>query len=194
MSRYILTGGIACGKSTVVETLIKYGIKIIDADIISKAIFNENTKKIKKLFNTTLDGNDLRKFIATEIFTDTKQRIKLEMFMHPLIREEIKRLEKKMKKTDIYILDIPLYYEKSQKLSDDIVLLVTTTYDTQLDRLINRDKLTLEEANKRILSQIPNGIKEKKANYIIRNDGSLEELVDSVKVMINFYFGKKGYK
>lgn len=187
MKRYILTGGIACGKSTVAKTLKEQGIKVIDADVISHTIFDLHKDHIKEMFGTDLDGTELRGFIANEIFSNPKKRFELEFFMHPLIRKEMNNIEASMQ-GDNYILDIPLYYEKTQKDVNDVVIVISTDYETQLDRLMKRNNLSLDDANKRILTQIPNSIKESRADYVIKNDGTINDLVASTLCMIEFYF------
>jgi len=185
--RYILTGGIASGKSTVSNLLKLHNIEIIDADKISKNVFSRNIKKIQEIFDTTLTGNKLRAFIADIIFTNPKDKLRFEQFIHPKIRNIIAKKEKALQvKNILYVVDIPLYFETKQFKEDDFVILVKVSYEIQLTRLIKRNGLTKEEANKRILSQLPTAIKEKHAKYIIDNSKTIEELSKQVKNLITY--------
>ena len=190
MGRIILTGGISSGKSTVSKTLEKNGIVIIDADVLSFNIFQRNISIIQKMFNTSLRGPELRKFVGTVIFSNPLMKLKLEAFMHPKIRNLIKQRERKYK--DIpHVIDMPLYFETKHFLDDDYVILLSIPYDKQLKRLMKRNNLTEDEANKRILSQLPTAIKEQKSDYIIKNSGTLKTLEKKVEKLVKDVFTKK---
>jgi len=183
--RIILTGGIASGKSTIAKELLKYDISIIDSDKISKNIFTRNITKIQKMFATDLKGDALRKYVGDIIFTSPKMRFQLESFMHPKIKNIIKKRERELKGKK-YIIDIPLYFEtKSFMEDDDFVILVSIPYKDQVERLMRRNNLTKEEANKRIIAQLPTAIKERKSDYIIENTGTIDELKSKVNNLVN---------
>lgn len=189
MGRIILTGGIASGKSTIVESLRKSGISIIDSDVISKKVFDANISEIHKMFDTTLEGSELRALVGSIIFSQPRMKLKLEAFMHPKIREVIQEEEVRLKDTP-HVIDMPLYFETKNFLKEDYVIVVSIPYDIQLQRLMDRNSFTEKEANKRILAQLPTAIKEKKSNYIIRNEGTLEELHSKIEIMIKEVFVK----
>lgn len=183
MSRIILTGGISSGKSTVVKTLEANGITVIDSDKISKNIFTRNIPMIQEMFDTDLKGQELRSFVGNIIFSQPLMKMKLEAFMHPKIRNVIKTRERELKGVQ-HLIDMPLYFETKSFLKDDYVILLSIPYELQLSRLMERNNFTAEEANKRILSQLPTAIKEKKSDYVIKNDGSFEDLENKVVEMI----------
>ena len=187
MGRIILTGGIASGKSTIVETLRENGISIIDSDVISKQVFNANIPKIHKMFDTILEGSELRAFVGSIIFSQPRMKLKLEAFMHPKIREVIQTEEISLKDKP-HIIDMPLYFESKNFLKEDYVILVSIPYDIQLQRLMERNGFTEKEANKRILAQLPTSIKENKSDYIIRNEGTIKELHTKIEEMIKEVF------
>ena len=187
MSRIILTGGISSGKSTVSKTLERHGITIIDADVLSFNIFRRNTRTIKSMFETNLKSTELRKYVGSVIFSNPLMKLKLEAFMHPKIRNLIKQRERKYKNVP-HVIDMPLYFETKHFLDDDYVILLSIPYDKQLKRLIKRNNLTEDEANKRILSQLPTAIKEQKSDYIIRNSGTLKTLEKKVEKLIEEVF------
>ena len=189
MGRIILTGGIASGKSTVVEKLIAKGIVVIDSDVISRNIFTRNIPTIQKMFDTTLKGKKLRKYVGDIIFANPRMKMQLEAFMHPKIRNVIKTRERALKGM-VHVIDMPLYFETKHFLSDDYVILVTVPYKIQLERLMKRNNFTKDEANARIMSQLPTAIKEKKSDYIIENKGALRTLQAKVNKMIKTVFEK----
>lgn len=175
MRRIILTGGISSGKSTVVEMLKEDGIKVVDGDKISFTVFNENIDNIKEIFETDLNGDELRKYVSNEVFSKPKKRLALEALLHPIIRERIEE-EHQSLASEKHILDLPLYFERSPKQPDDYVVLVAVPYKTQLERLMKRNNFTKEEADKRILSQMPTAVKAKRSDLVIDNSGDLEKL------------------
>lgn len=187
MSRIILTGGISSGKSSVVKTLEANGIVVIDSDVIAKNIFTRNIPTIQKMFETDLKGNKLRAFVGSIIFSQPLMKMKLEALMHPKIRNIINTKERKLKGIP-HIIDMPLYFEGHNENKDDFVVLVSINYNNQLIRLMKRNNFTKEEADKRIMSQLPTVIKEQKSDYIITNDGSINELAEKcLKLLKNVF-------
>lgn len=191
MSRIILTGSISSGKSTVVEALRSSGIVIVDSDEISRNIFTRNIPHIQKMFASELKGQELRRFVGNTIFSNPQKKMQLEAFMHPKIRKVIQTREAKLKSVK-HIIDMPLYFETKHFLNDDYVILLSIPYETQLSRLMERDDLSEDQANNRIMSQIPTAIKERKSDYIITNDGTLDELKEkTIEMMSIVYHIKK---
>ena len=186
-NRYILTGGIASGKSTVISKLKNAGVGIIDADKISHAMFWENLTEIQKMFNTELVGPELRKYIGSIVFQDTSKMAELEGLLHPLVWAEADR-QAKLFGDKPFIYDNPLYFERATKHENDFVILVHVNRDTQLDRLKKRNDLTHEEATDRINSQMSPDEKLQKADYIIDNNGGLEDLDPYIEELVKNEF------
>jgi len=173
-----LTGSISTGKSTTVKLLEASGFNIIDADTIAHQILNEQHQAIVEMFGEEFvkDGKVDRKALGAVVFSDEEKRKKLEALLHPLIYDEIKRLsieEDKLGKP--YFVDIPLFFE-SRRYPIERSLVVYATEKQQLERLINREGYTEEEALKRINTQIPIAQKRKLATYVIDNSGTLMQL------------------
>ena len=188
--RYILTGGIASGKSTTLNMMKEYGIEVIDADVISHKVFAENEDAIREVFELTTSGDILRKEVSDLIFSKPKKRFQLEALLHPIIKSEISKQEKELQ-DKVYVIDIPLYFEKrSDKQDGDFVITLDTNYETQVVRLMKRNNFTKDQADKRILSQIPNAVKVKKADYVLYNSGTIDELKSAVKIMLDKVFSK----
>jgi len=177
-----LTGGIATGKSTVCNLLKKDGFLIIDADLIAHRLLDLHYKNIAAIFGEEYveEKKVLRKKLGSIIFSDEKNKLKLESFIHPLIQKEIEKeasvLEKMQK---VYFIDIPLFYEKMHYPISKC-LLIYTPKDTQLKRLMNRDNIDEKLALLKISNQMDIEEKKNKADYIIDNSRNLEELKNEV--------------
>ena len=183
-----LTGSIATGKSQVSKYLKDKGIKVVDADLIARDVANYKSvkNKIKKVFGDDLYINDQldRKKLAEIIFANKIHRQKLNDIMHPEIYKEINK--KTRGKEDLVFVDIPLLFEnedinKKYGLEFDEIWLVYVDRETQIKRLMKRDEISREYAEKKINSQIPIEEKRKKADVIIDNSGTLEETFKQVE-------------
>ena len=178
-----LTGGIATGKSTVSSLFMMYGFLTIDADKIAHKLLDDNTNMIKELFGDKYvsDKKVVRKELGNLIFKDKIQKLKLENFLHPLIKQEIIKealIFETQKKP--YLIDIPLFFEnKNYDINKSIV--VYTTKDIQLQRLIKRDNSTKDEALTRINNQMDIEEKKQKATFIIDNTKDLQNLQNEVE-------------
>ena len=185
---FVLTGGIASGKSTVCEILKQNGFKIIDADTIAKEQANLHVNEIKELFGDSAceKGAINRKKLADIIFNSKKEREKLESLLHPLIREEI---SKRANELDFYqkpyIIDIPLYFE-SRSYDCQMSVVVYAPKKIQLQRLMQRDKVSKEEAKKRIDSQIDIEKKREMADWVIDNTFDFKHLKRETEKFIDF--------
>lgn len=183
-----LTGSIATGKSQVSNYLKDKGIKVVDADLIARDVANYKSvkNKIKKVFGDDLYINDQldRKKLAEIIFANKIHRQKLNGIMHPEIYKEINK--KTRGKEDLVFVDIPLLFEnedvnKKYGLEFDEIWLVYVDRETQIKRLMDRDGISREYAEKKINSQISVEEKRKKADVIIDNSGTLEETFAQVE-------------
>jgi dephospho-CoA kinase len=182
----VLTGGIATGKSTVAEYLIKNSFNIIDADKISHIILDNNYNKIKDLFGDEyINGLKVnRKKLGSLIFNNLEAKLALEELLHPLIKNEIILQSKEYElENKIYFIDIPLFFEKSNyKIKR--TLLVYTTESMQLDRLMKRDMCDKDTALSRINNQISIEEKRKLSTYIIDNTKDLVSLQNEIDLFL----------
>jgi len=184
----VLTGGIATGKSTVCSLLKKQGFDIIDADIVAREQLEKSKEELKKLFGETIfDGSVIdRKKLADIIFNSQSQREELNNLIHPKVRLAMKRLAlEKEKIGSLYILDIPLFFE-SGKYENKTSVVVYTPRDIQINRLMRREGLNKEEAEKRVASQIDIDEKRRKADWVIDNSSDLENLKKETEKFIKY--------
>ncbi|MFA9398961.1 MAG: dephospho-CoA kinase, partial [Clostridiaceae bacterium] len=177
-----LTGGIGTGKSTVSKMFKDEGLNVIDADIISREvldIYPEIIEKIKNEFGIKfVQGGKLnRRLLGDYIFSSKERKEKLEAIIIPFIIEEVfKRvLELQEKGESIAILDAPTLYETGLNRKMDKIIVVYSPLEIQIERIIKRDKMTYENAVKRIDSQISIEYKKSGADYLIDNGRDIEE-------------------
>lgn len=173
-----LTGSIATGKSSVVARLASMGFHIIDADKIAHKVLDEQHQAIAEMFGAALvkEGKVDRKALGAMVFSDHTKREKLEALLHPLIYKEIERLSEAQDRSGKpYFIDIPLFFE-NERYPIERTLVVYTTKEQQLERLMQRDGYSEAEARQRIDTQIPVEEKCKRATYVIDNSGTLTQL------------------
>ncbi len=187
-----LTGGIASGKSSVSNCFIGLGIDIIDTDKIAKQLFAANSPHLKPLrdqFGNVifLENGELdRKTLAQIVFENEKHLNWLNQFTHPLIATTLK-VELNSSTTRYRIIDIPLLIGLDGKITNhlesliDRILVVNTHPEIQIERLIERDGITLEEALKRIGSQSSLEQKLAFADDVIDNNQAQTDLLPQVK-------------
>jgi dephospho-CoA kinase len=198
MSKYLnvgLTGGIACGKSLVASMFQALGCPVLDADKVYHSLILPGKPLLKKLaaqFGQAIlqdDGALNRQALAEIIFADELARQKLDSLTHPQVQKEMKRLRKeiikdlKRKKIEeaVLISDAALMVESGSYKSYDQLVVVTAEKETQVQRLVARNAITEEEALKRIESQMPIEQKASFADHVISNNGTAEELVNTVQ-------------
>lgn len=180
-----LTGGLATGKTESAKFFSEFGAFVIDADEISHKIIKPHSliwTKIKNCFGEKILNPDLtidRKKLGELVFNDKNALEKLEEIMHPVIIKEIKKIITKHKK-EIIVIDAPLLFETNLDSITDFTIVIKTTKKTQIERIIKRNSISKEEANKRIGLQIPLKLKVQKADFVINNNGSLNTLKKNI--------------
>lgn len=178
-----LTGGIASGKSTVSSFLIEKGITVIDADVEARLAVDKGEEAYNEILshfgNEVLqdDGSINRGKLGSIIFHDEQQRQKLNSIVHPAVRKRMiaKKEQAIANGEKLVILDIPLLFESKLTYMVDKTILVYVDENIQLERLINRNGLSREDALARIHSQMPLKDKVQLAGAVINNNGSIEK-------------------
>jgi dephospho-CoA kinase len=179
-----LTGGVASGKTAVSQVLKEEGAYIIDADQIARELVQPHTpawNELIRAFGQEIlqeDGSIHRKKLADKVFAEPEQRKLLNQILHPRIKEEMDRRAKAIGEKDpeaIVVIDAPLLVELGEHREMDKLIVVTTTQTQQVERLKDRDGTGPDEALRIVSSQMPMEEKVKFADYVIRNEWSLEE-------------------
>jgi dephospho-CoA kinase len=179
-----ITGILGSGKTTVSKILKKMGFKVISCDEIVHKLLNRKDiiKKFKKIFGTEVVKNNKidRKKAREIIFKNSKKKEKIEKILHPEVFKKIKKeiLDIKNKKGIIFI-EIPLLFETKSEYLFDKIMVVSAPKKEIKERLRNR--YSEEEIKNIWKSQIPLSYKEKKADYIIDNSGSILETEKKIK-------------
>ena len=182
MARIIgITGGIASGKSTVTEFLRQQGYQVIDADQVVHELQEPGGRLYQALLSTfgssilQEDGRLDRPKLGAMIFGDPELLAKSSQIQNQIIREELAgRRDLLAEKEDIFFMDLPLLFELGYESWFDQIWLVDVTEETQLSRLMTRNALSQEEAEKRIAAQLSLQEKRNRADVLIDNNGPLE--------------------
>lgn len=162
MKRIALTGGIACGKSLVARYLNEFGVETIDADDIVHVLIPDPAE---------------RKRIAAEVFADPEKRRALEERIHPLVKKRIDEfLTSSASHASIRIAVVPLLFETHWDQDYDIICTVISGPEVQISRMTANRGYSRGEAEGRMAAQIPVSEKAARSHYVIRNDGSEQDL------------------
>lgn len=185
-----LTGGVASGKTTVSRILQQEGAYLIDADLIARELVQPHTpiwSELIRAFGKEIlekDESLNRRTLAARVFSDPQKKEQLEKILHPQIDREIDRRIEEIRKKDpeaVVVVDAALLVETGTYRRMDRLIVVTATEAQQVERLGNRTGAAPKEALGIISSQIPLAEKLKVADFIIRNEGALEETIRRAK-------------
>ena len=193
---YGLTGGIACGKSTVAKMLLDKGFPVIDADIVAREVVAPNTiglQKIVEHFGADVlqaDGSLDRKKLGDLVFQDSEARKKLESITHPRIFQNIasQLAEYRKQGHSFAFVEAALMVETGSYRLYEGLIVVGCEEEQQIQRLMQRNDLTKEEAQHRIVSQMPISEKKKMADFYVDNSSSMEHLSLQVHQLIERHF------
>ena len=183
-----ITGSIACGKSTVSDYLRKKGYTIIDADKLGHVALTSNDVKRKlteKFGDNILENNEIsREKLGRLVFGNDDNLKILNSIIHPKIKELILKLQEEHKDENLVFLDIALLYEANFVDLVEKVVVVYTDEKVQLERLMTRNFLSMEEALMRIESQMKAKEKASLGDYVINNSYSKEDTFRQIDKII----------
>ena len=188
MLRVALTGGIGSGKSLVGEILEELGALVIDSDQLAREVIERGSPGYEEVITAFGDailseGQIDRAKLAAVVFKEKYLRKKLESIIHPLVREAAEKLARNLPSGAILVNQIPLLVESDGAKRFDYVITVSA------DEGIRRERLRLRglkdyEITERMAAQVADLDREKIANYILRNDGSIDELTRAVEELM----------
>lgn len=193
-----LTGGISSGKSTVTSWFLEKGIIVLDADQIVRQLQRPGSLLLKELaheFGSSVlneKGELVREVLGSIIFHDDVAKQKLNDMIHPLVKQKLlEGIEKaKMAGEQLLILDIPLLFESGFESLVDEVLVVYVSHETQVKRLMKRDKIDENYALAKINSQMLLEEKRACADYVLNNNHSVKELRTQFEKMFELIWEK----
>jgi dephospho-CoA kinase len=184
MLKIALTGGIATGKSYVLEQFRRRGVPCLDADTLAHGVMaagTEASRAIAARFGDEVlapDGSVDRRKLGPRVFGDASARRDLEAFVHPAVRRAIAAAIRAFERFGGYsmvVVDVPLLYETGYADQFDQVILTACAPETQLQRVMQRDALTADQARQRLAAQMSTADKVTRATFVIRTDGTFEE-------------------
>jgi dephospho-CoA kinase len=182
MTRVALTGGIATGKSYVARRLREAGVPVVDADVLARdavARGSPGLEAVTKRFGpsvVTASGDLDRARLGEMVFADTGARRDLEAIIHPVVRSRMAQFFEELPAgTRVAVADIPLLFETGREHLYDKVIVVACAPATQIERIIARDNLSRDAAQRRLAAQLPIEAKVSRADYVIRTDETYEE-------------------
>ncbi len=188
MLRVALTGGIGSGKSLVGEILEELGALVIDSDQLAREVIERGSPGYEEVITAFGDsilseGQIDRAKLAAVVFKEKDLRKKLESIIHPLVREAAEKLARNLPSGAILVNQIPLLVESDGATRFDYVVTVSADEEIRRERLRLRG-LKDYEITERMAAQVADLDRENIANYILRNDGSIDELNRAVEELM----------
>ncbi len=187
-----LTGGIASGKTTVAQAFQAMGAVVVSADLLAREVVQPGANVLQQIavhFGRKVlreDGTLNRQLLGDIIFNDPQARLALNKITHPAIAELAgKRLrEAEQAGASLVVYDAPLLFEAGADRQVDKVLVVKVDAEIQLARLMARDGIDRQQALARIESQMSQGEKIARADFVVDNSGSPQETLDQVRSLV----------
>jgi dephospho-CoA kinase len=187
-----LTGGIGSGKSTVASLLRERGVPVVDADELARAAVapgSDGLAELARAFGAEMldaAGALDRKKLGAVVFAEPEQRARLNAILHPRVRHLAQQRFAELERSGVGLAayDVPLLFEVGLERQYRPIVVVAATEAQQIARVMKRDGLTEEQARSRVRAQLPLGEKQRRADYVIDNDGALEKLAPQVDALL----------
>ena len=187
-----LTGGIGSGKSTVARLLEKRGAVVFDADLLAREAVEPGTPghaAVIERFGADVlaPGGELdREALASIVFADPAARRDLEQIVHPEVRRLFAEGSEAYRDTDrVVVFSAPLLVETGMHTAFEILVVVSATVATQIERLMRQRGMSEPSIRARIEAQAPLEDKAAAADFLVDNEGSLDELESQVEQLWN---------
>jgi len=176
-----LAGGIGSGKSTISKCFNAIGIQSVDADDVARLVVQPGSNCLHQIHQRhgdeilLKDGSLDRSALRTIIFNQPEERLWLESLTHPVIREEIQtQLSKTSSKYALLVH--PLLFETKQDIICQFVIAIDVSRKVQLQRVMSRDQISQESAEKIIATQLSNDERIDRADLVLENSGNIDEM------------------
>lgn len=184
-----LTGGVATGKSTVSDYLIKHGENIICADKLVHQIYQkqETYEFISTLVPEAINnGQIIFPKLREKFFSNKELQSKIESFIYSHLPHEFTEAYKTFNKPDFIFYDVPLLFEKKLDPLVDYIVVVYSKAEEQIQRLMIRDSISKELAQNMLTKQMPIDEKKDRADYVIENSSDLKKLYQNIDSFLKF--------
>ena len=186
-----VTGGAGSGKTSVCNRLKELGVKAISSDALAREAVAPGSTAHAKIVNyfgekVLLGDNTLnRQMLRRIIITDEGARFALERFIHPEISKLIQRKMAQAEKEGdrIVLIEVPLLVELGMEDQFDVIVLVSADHGLRVQRLMDRDNVSRDEAEGLLNVQMPDEKKVELATFVLTNDGTKEQLIRSVDLL-----------
>jgi dephospho-CoA kinase len=190
-----VTGGIGSGKTEVCKIFERFGVPVLSADIIAKEVSNYDPRVRQLLVKLlgpqayTSDGVLDRAYVASKVFSSKSIQKRINAIIHPRVEEEITRRFSELERggTPIGIVEAALIYEAGLDRLLDTVVVVDAVEEARIDRVVKRDASSRASVLERMKAQMDPSAKLRKADYIIHNEGTIEELEQKVKFLYSIF-------
>lgn len=185
-----ITGSSGAGKSTVCEMLeVFYNVKVLNADKIARRLAQKGSNYLNdiiKLFGADIvdkDGELKRRRLAEIIYSNSKKREELNVYTFKYVKEDIEKQISKLDKKTVIVIDAPLLFEANLDKICNKIIGVIASRDVQIQRIMERDDIDYEDAEKRLNAQANNQFYINNCDIIIENNGNILEIEKSVRDM-----------
>ena len=188
-----LTGQSGSGKSTVAKCFENHGLRVINADLLVRRIYESNSpclKTISAVFGVDVinpDGTPDRKLLAQRAFSTPENTEMLGEIVHPFVTAEFfKEVKKAVNEgLNIVVYDAPQLFESNAQVICDTVISVLADRKIRINRICSRDNITEEQAEMRVNAQLSENFFRENSDFIIENNGSVEMLAQQAERLIN---------
>ena len=199
MLRVGLTGGIATGKSYVVRQLRGLDVPVVDADLLAREAVAPGSSGLDAVvarFGSdvlTPEGQLDRAHLGEQVFRDEAARRDLEAIVHPFVRRGIAAFFAALPAdAALGVADVPLLYETRGERNFDKIVVVACPREMQIVRIVKRDGLSREAAERRVSAQLPIEEKVRRADFVIRTEGTFEETDEQVAACLQWLRSQSG--
>lgn len=195
--RIALTGGIACGKSTLAKFLRELGIRLLDADDVVHELEAPGGAAVPAIVARfgagvlAADGSVDRPKLAGIVFADAAARRDLEAILFPLVRSRLRAFTSEAARrgrppstAPLYIAIIPLLFESHWEGDYDIILTITSPLECQIHRMMRTRGYSRVQAEARLAAQMPVAEKAARADFVVVNDSTHEHLKDEARRLV----------
>ena len=188
-----ITGGIGSGKTIVSKFFEAKGYSVFYADSIAKQLLAEDSNIQSKIIAAF--GNDAfnaglpnRKYLAKVVFNNSEKLAQLNSFVHPPTIAKIKKLcEMELTKKDLVFVEAALIYEADMQDIFDYILVVTAEEKLRISRIAERDNSNEKDIRRRMDNQISEENKIARADFVIYNDGTKDELENKANLFLTIF-------